>query len=39
MKKLILAGLLALAVIGGTVAVSAFTITPVAACPNGTSDC
>jgi hypothetical protein len=39
MKKLVLSLMLALAAIGGAVSVSALATTPVAACPQGTSNC
>jgi hypothetical protein len=39
MKKLFLALMLAFAVIGGAVAVSALSSTHVAACPQGTPNC
>lgn len=39
MKKLVFALALALAVVGGTVAVSTLTSMPVAACPPGSSNC
>jgi hypothetical protein len=39
MKKLALALALTLAVIGGTVVVSALSTTHVAACPQGTPNC
>jgi hypothetical protein len=39
MKNLVLAFALAFAVLGGVVAVSAFSTTPVAACPGGSPNC
>jgi hypothetical protein len=39
MKKLVFSLMLAFAVLGGAVAVSALTPTPAAACPQGTSNC